>query len=272
MPDNRTPNWRIESDYDFTETLSPKAWAWQFLKRNKKYQKDYQELEIILKNLRREYGPIETASQRKALHKVPEAYIATPEMMEGETKEAWQIRVLKNNQIPRYNFVSIGLALKWGIKGNMPNPFSQELLEPLFVNHVPWPVLIEEEEEDVCQGIYSGPEIVTLKVNVKLSIDKQLKLAKKKIKSYQDARGIKAQPMRKNGDEWKTHLRFIDAFHEDADATEIDSILAKPKEKDDERDIADIEAFIRDRKSSAFSILEERYKEIPFKDIPFPGA
>ena len=38
-----TPYWRNDSDYAFTEGLSPDRWVWEFLRRNPKYREDWYE-------------------------------------------------------------------------------------------------------------------------------------------------------------------------------------------------------------------------------------
>jgi len=37
-------DWRDENDYEFTKKLTPQGWAWEFLRRNPDYQKDWKEL------------------------------------------------------------------------------------------------------------------------------------------------------------------------------------------------------------------------------------
>ncbi len=32
------PDWRDASSYDYTQELSPEAWAWEFLRRNSEYR------------------------------------------------------------------------------------------------------------------------------------------------------------------------------------------------------------------------------------------
>jgi hypothetical protein len=35
------PNWRNPHDYDFTQTLTAAQWAWEFLRRNPEYQREW---------------------------------------------------------------------------------------------------------------------------------------------------------------------------------------------------------------------------------------
>ena len=45
-------DWRKKEDYDYTDTLSPEGWAWEFLRRLPEYRKrSYVEYKIKLKSL-----------------------------------------------------------------------------------------------------------------------------------------------------------------------------------------------------------------------------
>jgi len=39
------PDWRQPQNYSYTESLSVEQWAWEFLRRNRGYQQDWQSLE-----------------------------------------------------------------------------------------------------------------------------------------------------------------------------------------------------------------------------------
>ena len=48
------PDWRNEDDYERTKTLSAEGWAWEFLRRNPEYRKDYEKLCVERKKRKRE--------------------------------------------------------------------------------------------------------------------------------------------------------------------------------------------------------------------------
>lgn len=52
---NRKLDWKNESDYEFTKDLDAHGWAWEFLRRNPKYQKRWDELLSIFHAKKNEY-------------------------------------------------------------------------------------------------------------------------------------------------------------------------------------------------------------------------
>ena len=42
------PNWRKESEYHDPETTTSQQWAWEFLRRNFDYQRDYSDFEVMI--------------------------------------------------------------------------------------------------------------------------------------------------------------------------------------------------------------------------------
>jgi len=49
-------DWRNPDDYSFTQDLSPELWAWQFLRRNPDYRKDYDWFIRTWRELEADYG------------------------------------------------------------------------------------------------------------------------------------------------------------------------------------------------------------------------
>ena len=39
-----SPTWNSPTDYDYTDNLSNEGWAWEFLRRNAKYEKEFTEV------------------------------------------------------------------------------------------------------------------------------------------------------------------------------------------------------------------------------------
>jgi hypothetical protein len=67
------PDWRHAEDYCFTETLNAGQWAWEFLRRNPDYQRDWQWFNQTWQALEARYGkPPERDFQ--AWKRDPEAY------------------------------------------------------------------------------------------------------------------------------------------------------------------------------------------------------
>lgn len=49
-------DWTQPENYQFTQSLSPEEWAWEFLRRNKAYQKEWQDFMATWNALEAEYG------------------------------------------------------------------------------------------------------------------------------------------------------------------------------------------------------------------------
>jgi hypothetical protein len=82
------PNWKNENDYAYTTSLTPAGWAFEFLRRNKEYQKDYNRLKEANAKLILKYGPLNEATKEKwqtdllFWHHVPDRH-------EGESDSEW---------------------------------------------------------------------------------------------------------------------------------------------------------------------------------------
>ncbi len=40
----KKPNWKNDTDYNYTKRLDGPGWAWEFLRRNPDYRNDYDDL------------------------------------------------------------------------------------------------------------------------------------------------------------------------------------------------------------------------------------
>lgn len=94
------PNWKNAADYAYTKKLDAAGWAWEFLRRNKKYRKDYQAL------VSGAYTTVSCEPPKKA----------------GETDKQWVVRCIQEDVEPNELSPELTLARKWGLKWSLRDP------------------------------------------------------------------------------------------------------------------------------------------------------
>lgn len=184
------PDWTNAADYDFTEKLDRAGWAWEFMRRNDKYQRDYARVE------------------RKR------ARIAgTGHLLSGRhASESAEIDGLGHR-----------LGAKWGQSGSIANPAVDQT--PAFLLEFP----VEPDGEQV-EDFYKEPapgaplkqqpEFATLTFDVRRPLGPQIKRARgllnarrKQVKASKAVtRGVK---------QWPVYLRLLDADAVDATTRQI---------------------------------------------------
>lgn len=108
------PNWDDPDSYPCS--LSGPQWAWQFLRRNEDYRKDWLNLQDLLTK-----HDIENCSTL-------DLDICNPPAIRGETREQWFIRVTKEHPNKTYNITPIetSLANKWGMRNFIADPINND--------------------------------------------------------------------------------------------------------------------------------------------------
>ncbi len=104
------PNWEIETDYDFTDSLLPEGWAWEFLRRNPEYLRHW------------DFGCAEVFRKEtlyKGYEKSPQLiYAVVPKSAEYPVlwKEYKKKHPPKQNDQKEYAIICDELANVWGIR------------------------------------------------------------------------------------------------------------------------------------------------------------
>lgn len=96
--------WKSSANYD--ATLSPQGWAWEFLRRNTRYQKESKKYFALV----RRYGTFEEAQRRAP---ASEAWVCEPAALRGETLEAWETRV--SGGLYQATALRSAIANRWGL-------------------------------------------------------------------------------------------------------------------------------------------------------------
>lgn len=150
----KKPDWKKVEDYDYTKKLGRTGWAWEFLRRNPKYRKDYE-------------------SHQKG-HFKDVTY--EPPKQPGETNQHWMKRcALEEDVVPRTIRPEQTLAWKWGLKYSLYDPSfnALELAEkgtPVKIKTDVEPIIIKKwddvsavpvEELPVRIGDKDGADVIT---------------------------------------------------------------------------------------------------------------
>lgn len=117
-----TPDWRIASDYDYVDDLSLTALAFEFLRRNPEYRRDFRKYSKIEGALAKLHGPKpENYAEWKADWAT--GAIFDPPKLPDETHQEWRERALLESGGPRQVWYEEWYTNRWGI-------LSEELPDP----------------------------------------------------------------------------------------------------------------------------------------------
>lgn len=197
------PDWRCAADYAYTQSLSAAQWAWEFLRRNPEYQRDYRQFIAVWRALEAAYGapPNRDFPAWKA---DPRAYVGADDAA-GEGCRVDQDKVL----------IECALGAKWGFHKfpNDPAIAAPDLDEPPAwrTESMELP-LIGPQDTD-----YLGADAarVALGFDLGLPLGEQIERAKLKLGALKAARrragtllprSIAALRAR-----WTVYLRLLDA-------------------------------------------------------------
>ncbi len=219
-------DWQNEDDYEFVTNLEGRLIAWEFLRRNPEYAKDYSytlslsEKEKSLPKIK----PLEIYNKE-----LPDyTFWYEPKKLSKETFREWRRRVFRLDIDPgRYRY-SEGIKKKWGITGTMPspkddNPKIEYLHEPKFL----WKAH-NDEYSDLFQAVDTGdsnaeffeqkPGKVTLVFKLGANLETQLKLAEDILKEEIITQKIKKThnkgQKKVNKKNLITYLRVLDAMNQ----------------------------------------------------------
>ena len=112
------PDWRNEAEYDFTDSLKLKEWAWEFLRRNPDYRNIYEEVKELEEMEVSQFGPYPKQHNIQSEH----LFYYEPELNTGETAIQWFSRCVRNGIDHHKYSPSVWHARLWGIVGTMPDP------------------------------------------------------------------------------------------------------------------------------------------------------
>lgn len=209
-------DWRQPEAYAFCDRLTSAQWAWEFLRRNPDYQREWREFWQTWRELEAVYG---RPPERDfcAWKNDPRAWIPASECAEGDCRVD-QDKVL----------IECALGARWGFHKFPPDPEDDD---PVGEGRLVWraageeplPVVIDENDLD---GL--GAEKIALLFDLSLPLKAQLEQARRQLQMESALRRRQEllQPKRVSlmKEHWKLLLRVADAEHADAgDALAIET-------------------------------------------------
>lgn len=203
-------DWKDVNAYPRWGRPSLMRFAWEFLRRNPEYQKDWENYVHICRSIVPNYDPLSYLDYRDR-HKLehhPDYHHFDPPRMAGETAEEWDVRVSGEN----CNVVSFSIwyAQKWGLRAGIRNPFYVKWI-PAFSN-TPSPHIISKIEDG---ERYKDETYRVLVFDLSIPVDIQIESARRMLLERQQilierniVKPFKNKIPRK---EWVIYLRLLDA-------------------------------------------------------------
>ena len=119
------PNWKNKEEYDFVSSLNREGKAWEFLRRNPDYAKDWHRYEAFLAMRSDEHRLKNLLLSNSKQEK--EGYYYLPPKVDGESEMSWSVRVVNPKRYSEKQW----LCLKWGIRHDLQDPNEQQ--PPIFL-------------------------------------------------------------------------------------------------------------------------------------------
>ena len=272
-------DWRNEKEYDYLSDLSFPQIAFEFLRRNPKFKKDFEEFSRIEDALESAYGPKHQNNNlwRKD-GKLGIVYV--PKREPGESDSAWLSKAMSSAEMPQRFWYEDWYRLKWGIlsKG-FPDP-SSILIEPLeFDLTYSFPIMPDYEhigeffhgdgdEFGMYQPWSQRPGSALLVFDLESPLSAHLKSAKEilkqRLKLDKEQHGIQALSTYQRADfiaQSKKYLRILDADLQGEENEQIGIVLyGDDSEKEDIYYNAKI---LSDNRSRALLFRGLKYRAIP---------
>jgi len=283
------PSWKVESDYDCVDKLSLPQLAFEFLRRNPDYIKDYQRFAEVEAELTVELGPKASNYQewKDAGRKI--GTIWDPPRMPGESLQSHFHRTIDHPCDPKAFWYEDWFQNKWGLEGGFPSPATPTTCELKFKTQGAFPFLPTYQEAGLFfhgDSIDHEPfsqvtDVAVLAFNLNSPMDIQLAEAKQilqaEIKRRSDEHekvfgAVKSKQTVHFRDKFKTYLRVWDAEVSGEEKKNVAEIIfgeeAKLKSK---KDCTDPNNFMLVKRNhshkSAAQFVSHKYRLIPnYKD------
>lgn len=207
------PNWRNKSEYPDPKQMNNSRWAWEFLRRNKEYQQDYERFQVYLQY-----------HEDKAPHTPLDVYaVCDPPALENETEDKYTKRMAEADQYWKITPLPVALAEKHGLYHRAPHA----LIDPR--KDDPARLLFSTESSPSLLGSPGGVFMwlreyaakrapvseVVVKFDLELPIDVQIEKAKILLEWKQgdlDKDGlIQPKKPRNRKEKYVNYLRLLDA-------------------------------------------------------------
>ena len=212
------PNWRKADDYKFTEEISHANWAWEFLRRNHKYQIDFEVVKLRLADIRigQKYPNLDATEWSKlSRHGALHDWIS-------DIVDKWGMEAVLANPDDPYHFLAPSWKKIYGKFMAGRGTFESEIYTP------------------------DNPELQSIVFDLTMSIEAQISAAQKWLEAQRDERAkaglIELIPEKRSlTKKWTQYLRVLDAENEGVKSGEMASVLM-PETKNEYPDYAGTKA------------------------------
>jgi hypothetical protein len=208
-------DWIQPENYQFTHSLSPEEWAWEFLRRNRSYRKEWQEFMTVWHALEADYG--KPPNRDFCAWKLDRrAWVPAAECTESDC------RVDEDKVL-----IECALGARWGFHKFPPDPGDDKAVS---ANRLAWrerPGTDEVVELSLENEDYLGkePHKVALGFDLSLPLREQIEQAKRHLQLLQKQRVrqelFKLKSLKNLRDQLTLCLRIIDAQDKDVSENQL---------------------------------------------------
>jgi len=193
-------NWRKPEEYDFCDALTSEQWAWEFLRRNPEYQRQWREFHEIWQALEAAYGRPPNRDFC-AWKNDPRAWVPASECKGGDCR-------IDGDKV----LIECALGARWGFHKFPPDPADDD---PVGEGRLSWRPREADPLLEVEGGWQPGSERVALVFDLSLPLKPQLEQARKQLQMEAGLRRRRGELVPKRvatlKEHWKLLLRLIDA-------------------------------------------------------------
>lgn len=214
------PNWRDPDDYAFTADLCPEQWAWEFLRRNPDYRREWADFRDTWQALEAAYGrPPERDFQ--AWQHDPRAYVVV-----GQDEGAGDCRVDEDRVL-----IECALGARWGF---YKFPLDPACDRPLIGEQLSWrevPQGVRRLGPDATVYLGNDPARIGLGFDLDLPLREQLERAKRYLLATQRSRmrdgAVRLRTVASLWSDWQRYLRCLDGLEQGATEPELVRALGR---------------------------------------------
>lgn len=135
-------DWKNEKDYAYCNDLDANGWAFEFLRRNSKYQKDWVKFCEIRDQLIKRHGS--AGKENKSCYKDDLAWFYFPPKTKSQTLQDWQNKNFLSE--PRRIWFEDFFAQKWDLKGAFLDSDQRPEPAPTFIKSKGYPLFPDYED------------------------------------------------------------------------------------------------------------------------------
>lgn len=217
-------DWKSVADYPSPDTTTETEWAWQFLRRNPEFQRDYDEL----------VRPFAGAGFGMHLLEDLNCCICDPPALPSETRDQYWERIQRDG-ITEYKAITKPwcMAQKWGLEDIPPAPEDKKGRKPPGLSVIIRPVFRSIQSKcmvgDNPISTDTRSTDAWFRFDLSLPLEKQLERAKQWLTSeqkYLQSKGdVEVRAKRNHVARYREYLRILDADQADADIKDMATVV-----------------------------------------------